>query len=410
MTNTKLKLRKRGKVAQVSTVYIQYTYNEVPYYFSTDIKVETELWKASAERVIGKSQEVEDMNLELRAKLNDFNKLITDARRQGIEPTPEYLRECLSKAPVAVAKQEAKAEALKSDLLALFQEYTDRAGSTKTHGTVKHYKSSLNHLLAFAKAKRVARFPLDSVDLGFYHDFIKFLLNEQEIVNGTVNNQIKRLKVVMKYAYENGYTTNRAYERFKKLTEYQNEVVFLTLDELDTLVAADLSDDPKLARVRDMLVFACATGLRHSDFSRIKAENIHGDELRVQTQKTRDRLVIPLNRYSRPIAERYPNGFPKLSQQKFNDYVKKLGQRCGIDSRVAVVEHRGGKQTPSWKPKYELLSSHTGRRTFISQGLERGMPTPVMMTFTGHKDHRTLSRYIKVEDKLKREQMEKAWG
>lgn len=194
------------------------------------------------------------------------------------------------------------------------------------------------------------------------------------------------------------------------LTEYQNEVVFLTKAELETLLTYDLTAEPRLARVRDMLVFACATGLRYSDFSRLTADNIHGDELRVQTQKTRDRLVIPLNAYSRAVLERYPTGFPKLSQQKFNDYVKELGQHCGFDTPVSVVEHRGGKQIQSWVAKYTQLSSHTGRRTFISQGLERGMPTAVMMTFTGHKDYATLSRYIKVEDQLKREQMEKAWG
>lgn len=410
MNNTKLKLRKRGKVTEFSTVYIQYIYNEVPTYLSTDLKVETELWKPNPGKVIGSSEEVKQLNILLQSKLAEVNAFIAEARRLNIEPTPEYLRGCLTKVPAALAKQEARAESVKPDLLTLFADYTVKANSTMAHGTAKHYKTSLNHLRAFGKHKRVTGFPLDDVGLPFYHDFVRFLLTDMEMVNGTVNNQIKRLKVVLKYAYESSLTTNRAYERFKKLTEYQNEVVYLTLAELNILVAADLSDDPKLERVRDMFVFACSTGLRHSDFSRLTAENIHGDELRVQTQKTRDRLVIPLNQYSRSVIERYPNGFLKLSQQKFNDYVKEVGKRCGLDTPVAVVEHRGGKQITSWVPKYEQFSSHTGRRTFISQGLERGMPTPVMMTFTGHKDHRTLSRYIKVEDDLKREQMAKAWG
>ncbi|WP_235917511.1 tyrosine-type recombinase/integrase [Hymenobacter busanensis] len=291
----------------------------------------------------------------------------------------------------------------------MFDEYIQTTQATKAHGTIKHYKTTLNHLTRFAAQHR-RKLTFESIDTRFYHDFVTFLTKDLAMTNGTANNQLKRVKVVMGYAGEQGLTDNNSFRKFKTLRHTETDVVYLTRDELETLVHYDLTAEPRLARVRDLLVLACTTGLRHSDFSTVRPDQIKGDQLVVRTVKTRDWLYLDLNRYSRAILECYPQGLPLLSQQKFNAYVKELGQHCGLDTPVQVVHYRGSQRVEEWLPKHELLSSHTGRRTFVTQSLERGMPPAVIMKFTGHKDIKTLMRYVKVADAEKRSQMEKAWG
>ena len=230
------------------------------------------------------------------------------------------------------------------------------------------------------------------------------------MTNGTANNQIKRVKVVMGYAGERGLTLNASFRKFKRLPMTQKPIVYLTQAELDVLNHFDLTAEPRHAKLRDMLVFACATGLRHSDFIRVTLAHVIDDTLKLRTIKTKQWTEVKLNSYSRPILSKYPEGFPKLSQQKFNSYVKELGKFCGIDTMVQIVEDQGSKTTTNWVPKYELMSSHIGRKTFVTQGFERGMDDAVIMANTGHKDHRSMKPYRAIATEEKRKQMDNAWG
>ena len=71
----------------------------------------------------------------------------------------------------------------------------------------------------------------------------------------------------------------------------------------------------KLERVKDLFVFACATGLRESDFSEIKPENIQKEDFSLISIKLKKQLIIPFNSYSREILKKYNNALPKYSQQ-----------------------------------------------------------------------------------------------
>jgi site-specific recombinase XerD len=413
MASTKLVIRSDRKTFGKTTVYVQYTHKSVKKKFSTSISVEPERWNAKAQKIIGGTTEVTENNLALQAAKARIDKIVRDAIMHGEEPTfalvEERLRHLLSPTPAGQAAEQKSLQPIHTSFLELFASYIETTSATKAHGTVKHYRSTLNHLCAYATKRRMA-LSLVQVDTTFYHDFVQFLTQDLAMTNGTANNQLKRVKVVMGYAIDQGLTDNLAFRKFKLLKHTEADIIYLTKQELQTLVEADLSTEPRLAKVRDLFVFACTTGLRHSDFSTIHPNNIENDQLILRTVKTRDWLRVDLNQYSRAILERYPDGLPKLSQQKFNDYVKELGQHCGIDKPTLVVRYRGSKRSQETVPKYELLSSHTGRRTFVTQSLERGMGLEVVQKFTGHKDLKTVMRYAKVADEQKKSQMDKAWG
>lgn len=412
MASVKLLIRSDRKDLGTTTIYAQYTYKSDKKKFSTGRSVAPKQWDAEHQKVIGSSVEVQELNAHVQKVKGRLDKIIIAANMAEVEPTLEYVTEQFkgksnAATPLVAEKEKKKAKAL--DFLELFEEYINATRATKAHGTYKHYKTTLNHLRSFVALKH-CKLGLENIDTLFYYDFITFLTQVKKMTNGTANNQIKRVKVVMGYAGERGLTFNSSFRKFKRLPITQKPIVYLTQAELDLLNHFDLTAEPRHAKLRDMLVFACATGLRHSDFIRVTLAHVTDDTLRLRTIKTKEWTEVKLNSYSRPILSKYPEGFPKLSQQKFNSYVKELGKLCGINTMVQIVEDLGAKTTTKWVPKYELMSSHIGRKTFVTQGFERGMDDAVIMANTGHKDHRSMKPYRAIATEEKRKQMDKAWG
>lgn len=80
---------------------------------------------------------------------------------------------------------------------------------------------------------------------------------------------------------------------------------------------------------------------------------------------------------------------------------------AGIDTPVRITQYRGQERIDVYYPKWELVGTHTGRKTFTTQSLSRGIPAEIVMKWTGHKDYRAMKPYIAVVDKLKAQAMKK---
>src|SRR5437762_4115562 len=131
----------------------------------------------------------------------------------------------------------------------------------------------------------------------------------------------------------------------------------------------------RLIDVRDNFCFACFTGLRFSDIDKLRHHHINKDFLEIRTEKTKDNLKIPLNVYAKEILEKYrgyglgrplPTG---ITNQKSNDYLKELAQLAGLNDLVSMEKFSGSKKILVTKPKYELISTHAARRTFVTLAL-----------------------------------------
>ena len=101
---------------------------------------------------------------------------------------------------------------------------------------------------------------------------------------------------------------------------------------------------------------------------------------------------------------------PIISNQKLNDYVKELCKMAGITEQVEIVRYRGTKREAITYPKFKLIGVHTGRKTFATLSLEKGMSAEEVMTITGHRDYQSFKRYVKVTEQRKKTVMLKAWG
>ena len=276
-----------------------------------------------------------------------------------------------------------------------------------------------NHLAAYQQINRKVTF--DKINYSFFQSFQSFLIGRTKTVAGndvpmlnntTIQKQLSTLKTFLNYAKMQGITVPDGYKNFK-ITKDKLEVIALTNEEFESLFYLDLSNNKKLAQVRDIFCFACSTGLRFSDMKQLKREHIKEDEIGLRVIKTDQILTIPLTPYSKTILAKYQEQqrpLPMISNQKLNNYLKELCQLAGINEPIEIVRSYGIKREAITYPKYELIGVHTGRKTFVTLSLERGMSAEQVMAISGHKDYQSFKRYVHVTNKLKKVVMLKAWG
>ena len=159
------------------------------------------------------------------------------------------------------------------------------------------------------------------------------------------------------------------------------------------------------------LLFQCFTGPRYSDILSLKKEDIRAGTWHLRQQKTKNITQIPLNKYAISILAKYPDyELPVISNQKMNKYIKELCELAGIDETITIVKYRGNKRIEETKKKFEVVGTHTARRTFITLSLRKGMKPEVIMKITGHKSYKMFQKYLKIADDHTRKEMFEAWG
>jgi integrase len=297
---------------------------------------------------------------------------------------------------------------------------TDHA-ATREKGSLGVYKSIKNHLQAYQnETKHKVRF--ETIDYAFFLRFQNFLIGRTKtdskgeisplLNNTTIAKALSTLKTFLGYARKHGIKVNDSYRDFSIKRE-KLEVIALNEDEFNALLKIDLSQNKKLDKVRDIFCFSCATGLRVSDLEQLKREHIKNDEINLIVKKTKTELTIPLNKISFSILEKYEDQnrpLPLISSQKLNEYIKELCELAKIDELIEIVRFRGPKRETTVYPKYKLIHIHTGRKTFVTLSLERGMSAEQVMAITGHTDYKSFKRYVDISKKLTKIVMVKAWG
>lgn len=270
---------------------------------------------------------------------------------------------------------------------------------------------------------------LDSIGESEYAKLLNFYLSKKIIFkdrekdeiktttgfnNSTINISLRWIRHFINWAVKKNYCTScgiLTYSRYLK--SVRPPVVFLEWDELIKLMELDLSGLSNYERTRDFFVFCCFTGLRYSDLRNLKWSNIKDDRIEIVTQKTSDRISINLNKYSKAIIDKYrseqnnrDNVFTVSGVASYNKLISKIARMAKIDSDVNFVKLSGSKQTIIRKKKWECLSSHSARRTFVCNSLSLGIPADVVMKWTGHKHYNSMKPYIDILSKSKVENMD----
>lgn len=76
-----------------------------------------------------------------------------------------------------------------------------------------------------------------------------------------------------------------------------------------------------------------------------------------------------------------------------------MGKVCGLYEPITETYYQGGKRVEVVNPKWVLIGTHCGRRTFICNALMMGIPPNIAMKWTRHSDYKSRQPYIDVADK-----------
>ena len=279
-----------------------------------------------------------------------------------------------------------------------------------SYNTTKRHKSLLSQITEYNCKLTLADFDaVDMPDKLLEH----FLSLGEGNNNGTIQKKFKMIKEVLRYAIAQKLITSSSFLDFKfTLKVPKKPVIFLTWEELMKVYSYDFTDKPHLDSVRDVFCFCCFTSLRYSDVANLKQSNIVDDTIKLTTIKTVDTLTIELNKYSKAILDKhkgkeYTKGrvLPVISNQKMNEHLKEVAKLCHIDAPITITTYKGIHRIDVTQPKYELISSHAGRRTFISNAIMLGIAPEIVMKWSGHSDYKAMKPYIEIANDAKKKAM-----
>jgi integrase len=143
-----------------------------------------------------------------------------------------------------------------------------------------------------------------------------------------------------------------------------------------------------------VVIQACA----FSDYSILKPEQIRDGFIETKQVKTGDSVVIPIHPTVEKILKKYGGKLPpSLSNQKTNDHLKELGKLLpSLQKTTTKTFTKGGVKVTETYHKWELVSSHTARRSFATNEYLAGMQTVTIMAITGHRSEKSFLGYIKL--------------
>lgn len=205
-----------------------------------------------------------------------------------------------------------------------------------------------------------------------------------------------RLKTVMHEGRVLKYHGNTDYEEFRAPKE-QTEAIALTTDEIEKLWAWEPGDgeDSLHVKCRDLFLIGYYTGARVSDYSRLTADNIKDGRVEFFQQKTNAKVTLPASPRLVELLERNGGKAPEVNSVVFNRYIKTVAKKAGIDG---VVQLPKGQRKKDGSPtrRWELVTSHTARRSLATNLYLSGMPAKDIMTITGHKSLSSFQTYIRI--------------
>lgn len=282
----------------------------------------------------------------------------------------------------------------KKTILDYFDDYIETIKSTTAHTTVQKYKQAKENFKDFQKdKKRICN--TEMIDLKFRNEYVEYLIETKKYAPTTVYRKMKFLRTVLYFIENLGIKVNPFLHNSRFLTkDIEVDNIALSESEIDEMEKLNLSDNKRQEQVRDLFLVACYTGQRFSDLNKINQSNIIDDEyIAIRQQKTNEQLTLPLLKVVKTILVKYSYKLPKISNVKFNEYIKEVAKLCETLNK----QYNGDNKKVRW----QMISSHTARRTFVTLNYGKGVDLDTLKLGTGHKQTKTLQTYIKMNDKQK---------
>lgn len=423
MAKLKFHLEKRkdkdGKpVVKNVPIRLSYSFNgeRLLYFtgFSVDEKYfDADYWKKGRQPVKPTAPQAGNINANLQIIENAIYEAHTNAKALKIIPTVEYFRDILNK--------DVKGKTDEPDKITVkdaFAEFIEATKEYKAYRTYQKMKTTEGHLMA-ATGKGYDKITFDDINASFIEQYRKYLIKEKYL-NNTVVKYLRSLREFLNWCKDEKQNYYAGNTTFNGLKENEINVIYLTLEEIQHLHQTEMPNET-LDNVKDVFLFGCYTGMRYGDIYKLNKSNVLWDKDIIRFYVTKDGKTVwqdvPLVQQSKDILLRYKdipgsNALPVISNQKANDYLKEVMQIAGFNELVTIAEKQGnGKIIEKEYKRWELITCHTSRKSYITFAIEHGMPELVIKSITGHsKNSRAFARYYEISGEKKSSEMKKIFG
>ena len=398
--------------------HIRYPSHKFKYYLSE--RIDPQFWNSKDQQAKKTNRFPGYMEFNRRlGKIRDKIKDIYTAYRNdhgGNLPTPAMIKDLIDK------ELKGQVENGYKTFISFFEDLYNgsvtgsrvqpKTGKPFARTTIKNYKTAIDHLKAF-ELFRKRKIEFEDINIEFHADFTEFLIKKYKLAPNTIGTDMKSVKMVMNEATERGLSKNYQYKsrKFSIAKETINSI-YLTQNELAEMLQVDFTANSRLERVRDMFIVGCYTGLRFSDLSLLKPANVQDGFIKITQLKTDHEIVIPVHPVVRDILEKYKGRLPKpISNQKTNAFLKEIGQQCPLlDATVAQSFTKAGVRVLQNFKKWELVGSHTARRSFCTNEFLAGTPAELIMQISGHKSAAAFRLYLRLTPTEGAQKMKDLWA
>lgn len=415
-----LHTRKKGdsENGENLSIRMRITYGgKVPLDFPTGQNIDAKDWDVEKECAIdGITNKSGQTNVDINRTIDEYRSFVNEifARYELLDkrvPTPGEVKDLFND---MVGRSKIVLPDPSENFFQVFDKFTEEIGEKNqwTPATFEKFAALKNHFMVFDP--KISFYAVNDEKMQEYVNY----LSKKGFRNTTIAKNLSFVRWFFRWAASNGYYNGKIHETFKPRLKgvdgNAKEIIYLTQDEIKLLQNYQFkSNESALERVRDVFLFTCFTGLRYSDVAKLKRSDVKKGSIHVVTQKTVDGLTIELNKHAKAILDKYKDvkfpqdkALPVISNEKMNEHLKRLGQVCGLEEPQRVVYFKGSVRHEEVFPKWALLTTHCGRRSFVVTALQLGIPVEVIIRWTGHADYKAMKPYVKIVDELKERSMQ----
>ena len=363
----------------------------------TNLIVQTNKWDSDKGWVKNaRTSELKELVVSLSELKYRIEESYLQAERTRVTVDKEWLMNLIN--PIQETKNEND---LPLTLVEYFDYYIKVKESTAAKESVKKWSSVRQKIIAFQKSSRSVVL-LKEVNEQFRIDFEDFCKKKQKLSANYFERVLSFIKTICKHAGQNNIDISPQLHGLRAKKEAVHKI-YLTREEIELLHKSKMPNDD-LENSKDWLVISCNTAQRVSDFMNFKKTDmvdiVNGSNriqaIKITQQKTGKLLEIPLFKMVREILDKRGGEFPEaISDQRYNTNIKKICQLVGIDEVVfgSKMDKKTKRLVTGYFPKFELASSHIGRRSFATCQYGH-LPNTHIMAYTGHSTEKQLLAYI----------------
>lgn len=357
------------------SVYLIHFYNKKKFKCSTGIRVLPKDWDAKKERIKLSTPYAEEDNDRLTYIEREFSK-IRAKDNKGYKNAMQKIMEAPNSED--------------------FFEFAYKDNERLSISTRKNFDGLVNRLMEFQAV--FGQITFNSFDQAFYDQFKNYCMNDLKYSDSTFASRISSLKVILRNAERQGIKVNAQFKDFKVIG-YYHDSIYLSEGEIKQIKDAKMP--PQLDQIRDAFVIRCYVGTRFSDsdISRNNVVEIEGVKLfKIFTQKTMKDVFIPIHPIVEQLMEKNYWRLKSVSNKHANVKIKEICRRAGITQKVVISKKRGGKTELIEYEKYELVTTHTARRSVATNMYLSGIDPTLILPITGHSTIKQLLTYIRADN------------